>query len=116
MRIISTILLATALLSTAACGSKKMKNDAAQEKPGLDASRNLVIYYDKDTGNEQLLEAVQTYGAEVVYLYDALSGIAISIPDDKPLEEAMKYFEKVPGVTSVDRDGMMSIQSQMENK
>lgn len=113
MKITSILLIATSLLLTTACGSKRMKNENAQEQPGMDATRNLVIYYDQDTGNEKLLEAVQTFGAEVVYLYDALSGIAISIPDDKSMEDATSYFEKVPGVTSVDRDGMMSIQNQI---
>ncbi|WP_166334070.1 hypothetical protein [Sphingobacterium chungjuense] len=114
MKITTILLVASGFLLSTACGSKRMNNDTAQEQPGLDASRNLVIYYDKDTGNDQLLEAVQTFGAEVVYLYDALNGVAISIPDDKPMEDAIGYFEKIAGVTSVDRDGMMSIQNQME--
>ncbi|MFD2744442.1 MULTISPECIES: hypothetical protein [Sphingobacterium] len=105
----------TVFLTGTACGSKRMNNnDTVQAPSGMDASRNLVIYYDKDTGNEQLLEAVQTFGAEIVYLYDALSGVAISIPDDKPMEDAISYFENIAGVTSVDRDGMMSIQNQMD--
>ncbi|MCL7986901.1 hypothetical protein M8998_02990 [Sphingobacterium sp. lm-10] len=114
MRLNTIILLTAGLFLTSACANKRLKNETTKEQPGMDATRNLVIYYDQDTGNTQLLEAVQKYGAEVVYLYDALSGIAISIPDDKDIEEAISYFEKVPGVASVDRDGMMSIQNQME--
>ena len=65
---------------------------------------NLIIMYDAVIGKETLLQAVKDYGAELLYDYRIISGIAIKIPEGKHILEAIAYFSKVKGVTAVERD------------
>ena len=65
---------------------------------------NLIIMYDAEIGKETLLQAVKDYGAELLYDYRIISGIAIKIPEGKHILEAIAYFSKVKGVTAVERD------------
>lgn len=65
---------------------------------------NLIIMYDAGIGKETLLQAVKDYGAELLYDYRIISGIAIKIPEGKHILEAIAYFSKVKGVTAVERD------------
>ncbi len=63
---------------------------------------NLIIMYDKEIGKEYLLEAVKKYGAELLYDYSIIPGIAIKVPGD--ILQAISYFADVKGVTAVERD------------
>ncbi|MDO5615626.1 MAG: hypothetical protein Q4G16_05510, partial [Cruoricaptor ignavus] len=74
-------------------------------------TRNLIIYYDAEIGNEFLLKSVNDFGAELIYEYKTMNGIAIKIPDEKSMETAISYFEKVKGVLSVQRDKIMQLHS-----
>ena len=65
---------------------------------------NLIIMYDAEIGKDALLQAVKDYGAELLYDYRIISGIAIRIPEGKHILEAIAYFSKVKGVTTVERD------------
>jgi hypothetical protein len=67
-------------------------------------SHTLIIFYDVQIGNKALLKAVQSYGAKILYQYKNFNGIAISIPDNKTLDESITYFQKVKGVLSVNKD------------
>ena len=65
---------------------------------------NLIIMYDTEIGKEYLLKAVKEYGAELLYDYSIIPGIAIKIPEGTDIIEAIVFFEKVKGVTAVERD------------
>ena len=65
---------------------------------------NLIIMYDVEVGKEALLQAVKDYGAELLYDYSIIPGIAIKIPEGKHILEAIDYFNQVKGVTAVERD------------
>lgn len=65
---------------------------------------NLIIMYDVEVGKEALLQAVKDYGAELLYDYSLIPGIAIKIPEGRHILEAIAYFSKVKGVTAVERD------------
>ena len=65
---------------------------------------NLIIMYDAEVGKDALLQAVKDYGAELLYDYRIISGIAIKIPEGKHILEAIAYFSKVKGVIAVERD------------
>lgn len=65
---------------------------------------NLIILYDKEVGKEYLLQAVKEYGAELLYDYSIIPGIAIKIPEGTDILKAIAFFEKVKGVTAVERD------------
>lgn len=74
--------------------------------------RNLIIFYDAKIGKGRLLEAVNQYGAKLLYDYTHLNGIAVSVPENKSMDDAIKYFKKVSGVLSVEKDQLQSIQMQ----
>lgn len=86
---------------------KRTSLPSGKENPRV--TRTLIIYYDPEIGDNVLLKAVEDYGAELTYQYKALKGIAMRIPDGKTMENAMVYFRKVKGVTSVHRDQIHSI-------
>ena len=64
----------------------------------------LIIMCDEVTGKEPLRKAVKEYGAEIIYDYTIINGMAIRIRDGVKIEEAIEYFKKVKGVVSVNRD------------
>ena len=63
---------------------------------------NLIIMYDPEIGKGPLLEAVKSYGAEILYEYSIISGIAIKVPGN--ILQAITFFADVKGVTAVERD------------
>ena len=74
------------------------------EDDGSVSPTNLIIIYDAEVGKDALLQAVKDYGAELLYDYRIISGIAIKIPEGKHILEAIAYFSKVRGVTAIERD------------
>jgi len=71
---------------------------------GLYAPKTLIVSYDTEIGKEPLLKAIEDYGAEVIYDYRIINAIALKIPEEKDIHEAMKYFGEVEGVIHVNRD------------
>jgi len=69
----------------------------------------LIIYYDEGIGSEPLMKAIEDYNAEIIYKYNNFSSMAIKIPSDKTLDEAIKYFENVNGVLMVNKDQVYQI-------
>ena len=65
---------------------------------------NLIIMYAKEIGKSHLLKAVRKYGAEILYEYNIIPGIAIKIPEGKDINQAIEYFSGIKGVTAVERD------------
>lgn len=82
---------------------------AAQNTKPQNITRNLIIFYDKTIGKTALLQAVQDYDAELLYDYKNLHGIAIKLPNEKDVDEAIGFFKKVDGVLSVERDSIMQL-------
>ncbi|MDO5608372.1 MAG: hypothetical protein Q4G08_07960 [Capnocytophaga sp.] len=70
---------------------------------------NLIIFYDVAVGKSALETAVKEYGATILYDYKNLNGIAIRIPQEKNIEEAIAYFESVRGVLSVNKDEVITL-------
>lgn len=68
------------------------------------SSTTLIISYDNTADTVALIKAIAAYGAEVIYRYDNIQAIAISIPDGKDIHQAIDHFSQVPGVTAVNRD------------
>lgn len=75
----------------------------------LYAPHTLIIMYDEAVGKEPLKKAFEEYGAEIIYEYGIIDGFAIRIPEDKAIEDAMAFFRKVEGVTSVERDRIIHL-------
>lgn len=95
------IVLAFAIILPA-CRTTKV----GQEKtPG----ESLIIYYDPEAGKEALLDAVKKFDSEVLYVYKVINGIAVTVPKDRAVSEAIKYYEKIPGVLSVNKDQKLQL-------
>ena len=74
------------------------------EDPQDVSPNTLIILYDTEIGEEPLQKAITKYGAEIIYDYSIIPGMAIRIPDGKDIHEAIEYFKKVKGAVSVERD------------
>lgn len=64
----------------------------------------LIISYDLEVGKDPLKKAIRKYGASIIYDYRIINAIAIRIPANKELEDAVTHFEKVKGVLQVSKD------------
>ncbi len=74
------------------------------EVKGEFSPSTLIIMVDEKVGKVPLREAIQAYKAEVIYDYNIISGMAIRIPENRDIHEAIEYFQKVKGVVNVQRD------------
>ena len=108
--ILLAVIAATALVSSCK-SSKDTAQDVAmpqqvQQRQGDAKSHTntLIIMYDAEVGSTPLLEAAKEYGAEVIYRYANVSGVALRIPAGNNLAEAIRYFKAVKGVLSVSQD------------
>ena len=72
--------------------------------------------YDAEVGKEALMQAVNDYGAELLYDYSIIPGIAIKIPEGKHILEAIDYFNQVQGVTAVERDHIYHLTDPVKPK
>ena len=75
-------------------------------------TRNLIIFYDREQSAAALLAAAQSYGANVIYQYQNLNGIAVAIPEGKEMQDAIRYFERVKGVLQVNQDRILQLQAK----
>ena len=103
-----------ALAASIACGTQKnvetIDNSFPVQEELIDVSPDkLIIMYDEEIGKEPLLAAVEAYGAELIYDYSIIPGIAIRIPEGKDIRDAINYFKKVKGVTSIERDQIIHL-------
>ena len=69
----------------------------------------LIISYDAQVGKQPLLDAIKACGAQVIYDYKMMSGMAIKKPYSITLDEAIAHFSKVKGVTHVARDRIIRL-------
>ena len=93
----TTHLLTTliAALTLAACQPAPSTADAATADTPA-APHNLIIYYHGDN-IDALRRAVSTYGAEILYHYPNLHGIAIRIPAQKKPGRCRNLFQPPTG-------------------
>lgn len=63
--------------------------------------RVLLVYYDPAIGAEPLHEAIRKDKAEVLYSYQFINALAISLNAKTKTEKAIKRFSKVKGVINV---------------
>lgn len=68
------------------------------------STNTLIIMYDVEVGKDPLLAAVKEFGAEILYDYNIIPGMAVRIPDGSDIQKAIVYFKQVKGVVSVERD------------
>ena len=116
LKLLFGLSLLTAMTLMASCSAKKAvhgiptpAHDSEIAVPDNQATGNLIIYYDPETGNKELLAAAEEYGSEILYVYKNLNGIAVTVPNGKSVDDAIKYYEQVHGVLSVHRDRIMHL-------
>ena len=73
------------------------------------AISNLIISVDKDIGKGPLKKAIEEYQAEVLYDYNIINSMAIKIPPNKNIDDAIKFFQKVEGVIGIEKDSVAHI-------
>jgi len=78
----------------------------------LFAPHTLIIHYDSEVGKQPLMQAVQDYGAELIYDYNSFPAIAIRVPDSVDIHDAIRHFELVQGVLQVSRDRKVQLMRQ----
>ena len=114
------IILLSTLIMVLSCGTQKQTiviDEPLPIKEGIDVSPDkLIIMYDEEIGKEPLLAAVEAYGAELIYDYSIIPGIAIRIPEGKDIRDAINYFKKVRGVTTVERDHIYHLTDPVQPK
>ena len=112
-----------AFLSLFSCGPSKKTVQALEPQFIIDEDRfqeyapdRLIIMYDEKIGKEPLLKALKDYGAEIIYDYDFIPGMAVKIPEGGDIKEAIKYFKAVKGVVSVERDRIIRLTDPVKSK
>ena len=73
------------------------------------SSNVLIIFYDVTIGKEPLIKAIKEFNATIIYDLNIMKSITIKIPEDKKIEEAIEFFQKVDGVLTVNRDSQMQL-------
>jgi hypothetical protein len=96
------ILVLTMVLALSSCTATRSVQDNT-------TTENLIIYYSDDGGNSELLRAAKKYGSKILYVYKNINGVAVTVPKNKTVSEAMKYYKKVNGVLSVTKDQKMQL-------
>ncbi|WP_313385786.1 S8 family serine peptidase [Chishuiella sp.] len=90
--------------------NKKTKKKQLTENKDLNYVKNsLIINYDPEIGNEELLKQIEKYGAKIDYKYENFNSVAITIPENKKLEDAEKFFKNVKGVSLISKNYIMKL-------
>jgi hypothetical protein len=107
-----TVALSVCVLLLVSCGTGKkavveaseLQAPIVRENPVDVSPDRLIIMVDEEIGKDPLKDAIKKYGAEILYDYSIIAGMAIKIPEGKDIQDAIKYFKEVKGVVSVERD------------
>ena len=95
-------------LAAAACTAAPQPSPTPAAEQAA-APRNLIVFYDAQTGSAPLRRAVQAYGAKIIYEYKTMNGLALAVPDGADMAQAEAHFAQVPGVLGVNRDQVMRL-------
>jgi lipoprotein len=101
-RFIFRLFLPLLLAAVSSCTSvRNVANDMPCE--------NLIIFYDPAAGNAALLEIAKSYGSEVIYIYQNINAIAVTVPAGRTVSAAKEYYGDVKGVLSVSEDRRLQL-------
>ncbi len=113
-RMYSIAICAVCACLSVACTSQKgvLSTCVVEEEQmpvGEVSPTTLIIFYDAEIGKKPLLEEVEKSGAEIIYDYKNMNGMAIRKPSTMSLSEARKHFSGVRGVLSVEYDHVVHL-------
>lgn len=101
-RFIFRLFLPLLLAAVSSCTSvRNVANDMPCE--------NIIIFYDPAAGNAALLEIAKSYGSEVIYIYQNINAIAVTVPAGRTVSAAKEYYGDVKGVLSVSEDRRLQL-------
>lgn len=81
-----------------------------QEETYTQEERTLIVFYDEnEISLPELKRKVKSYGAEIIYEYKEMKGIAVRILRGKSIEQGRKYFENIKGVINVMKDSKVEL-------
>ncbi len=107
----TTVLLIFTACIVVSCGTSKQsmsseKTDkvAIVKQNALRNDKLLIVYYDTGVGCKPLIEAAKKYGSEIIYQYSTINAIALTVPDNMNINEAIIYYQNTKGVLQVSRD------------
>ena len=93
------ILVGLSLLTLSCRTTQKVAQSSSSEEEMLkNITHNLIISYQNQKTLAHLKKEVQKYGAEMLYEYKIIKGIAIKV------RQAKAYFSNLKGVTNVEYD------------
>lgn len=99
--LIAMLLCGTISATMLQCSSAKDKDNTSFN---TDANSILIIFYDTAIGDKPVVKASKKYGSQIIYQYKTLKGLAVTVPKGKTKAEAIKFYEQVEGVLSVNED------------
>lgn len=97
-----TLLLLFITLMLTSCAARKAVSGVASQE-------NIIILYEPDAGNKDLIKEAEKYGSKILYVYKNINGIAVTVPKGKTVDDAIKHFKNVKGVLSVTEDKVMQL-------
>ena len=81
-----------------------------EEETYTQEDRTLIVFYNEnEISLQNLKRKVKSYGAEIIYEYKEMKGIAVRISRGKSIEQWRKYFENIKGVTNVMKDSKLEL-------
>ncbi len=87
------------------CSEHDVQTPKAQEY----SAETLIIYYDGKKGKKSLLKAIRKSGAELIYDYNIINGVAIRKPKNMTIDTAIGYYSKQKGVLQISRDRIIPL-------
>lgn len=114
----SSVLFAIFLLLINITSCKTVKNqffkDSKILQPGSFSHRTVIVYLENGTSEEEINALCKKYKLQVLYIYKSFSSCALSSQEtltDKELDELIKKVKSEPLVLDVQKDYIMSLDS-----
>ena len=81
-----------------------------EEETYTQEDRTLIVFYNEnEISLQNLKRKVKSCGAEIIYEYKEMKGIAVRMFRGKSIEQGRKYFENIKGVTNVMKDSKVEL-------
>lgn len=117
---IEILIVLLALLCLMSCRTEQVVEQSEpllEDKFVPEHSPNVfLILYDAEIGKDAILKAIKNYKCEIVYDYHFMNGMALKKPENKTLEETMRYFKGVKGVLTVEYDYVIHLDDPIKPK
>lgn len=104
--LIGAVTLSAGVLTLGACVTPV---ERTPDIPAAGASRSLIIYHSGQSG--PIKAAAQARGARVFYDLTNMNVVALRVKDGDDVDREIAFYQTLPGVNSVTRDGVSTTQA-----